>query len=329
MNVLLMSDLQNEERKYAEKKIDSTALLTYYLDLNEEEKKKALQTADIIVGGRLTDDQLSLVKQLKFHQILGTGLNRHKLSFYKENDIILCNNHSHASIIAEHGYSLLHAASKELDNNDKLLREGDWDHRKYQSVTLFNKTILFLGFGEIAKHFKKMCKPFSMRFLAIKRTKDSTADDVEFYTPENILEAVKQADFIFNSLPGTENTENFLDEKEFAVMKPTAIIVNVGRGMTINAEAMYKALKDKKIKAAAIDVWYNYPQQRGTDDQEPSPCFPSEYPFQNLDNIIMSAHRAWNTDLPRGHFIDSAIPNINNFIKGLELKNIVNLDEGY
>ncbi len=329
MNVLLMSNLQDEERKYAEEKVDSAALLTYYSDLDEEDKKKALQTADIIIGGRLTDEQLALVEQLKFHQILGTGLNRHNLNFYKDNNIILCNNHSHAPIIAEHGFSMLHSASKELDRNDKLLREGSWNHRKYQSVTLFNKTILFIGYGEIAKHFKKMCEPFNMRYLAIKRTKDSSVEDVEFYSPDDKLDAIKQADFIFNSLPGTQNTENFLDEKEFALMKPSTIVVNVGRGMTINAEAMYKALKNNLIKAAAIDVWYNYPQSRGTDDQEPSPCFPSEFPFQELDNIIMSAHRAWNTDFPRGHFINSAIPNINNFIRGLELRNIVNLDEGY
>jgi len=87
------------------------------------------------------------------------------------------------------------------------------------------------------------------------------------------------------------------------------IIVNVGRGMTINDEALHKALKENQIKVAGIDVWYNYPQKRGTDEREPLLCYPSDYPFQVLDNIIMSAYRAWNTNFPRGHFLDSAIPN--------------------
>ena len=329
MKVLFMTNVQEEEKEITKKTIDSSALLVYYSDLDDEEKDEALQTADIIIGGRLTDDHLATVKKLKFHQILGTGLNRHKLRFYKENNIILCNNHSHAPIIAEHGFSLLNAATKELDRNDKLLREGSWDYRKFQSVTLFNKTMLFLGYGEIAKQFKKMCEPFNMKYIAVKRSKDSTAEDVEFFSLEEKLEAIKQADFIFNSLPGTTKTENFLDQKEFAVMNSSVIIVNVGRGMTINAEAMFNALKNKKIKAAAIDVWYNYPQRRGTDEQEPIPCYPSEFPFQELENIIMSAHRAWNTDFPRKYFLDAVIPNINSFIRGEELKNRVNLDEEY
>ena len=329
MKVLFMTNIRENERELASRKIDPSALLVYYSDLDEENKKDALQKADIIVGGRLTEDQLTIVDNLKFHQIMGTGLNRHNLEFYKKKRITLCNNHSHAKIIAEHGFSMLHAASKELYRNDKLLRKGSWNYEKFQSVTLFNKTMLFLGFGEIAKHFQKMCEPFDMRYLAVKRSLKPTASDVEFFAPDNKHEAIKQADFIFNSLPGTKNTENFLDKAEFAIMKSNCIVINVGRGMTINAEAMYEALKNNKIKAAAIDVWYNYPNNRGTDEQNPSPCYPSEFPFQELDNIIMSAHRAWNTDYPREHFIEAFIENINRFIKGEELRNLVNLDEGY
>ncbi|GAJ09688.1 unnamed protein product, partial [marine sediment metagenome] len=156
MKVLFLSNIKENEREIAVEKIDSSALLEYFSDLDDENKNEALRTADIVVGGRLTDEQLAIIENLKFHQIMGTGLNRHNLEFYKENRITLCNNHSHAKIIAEHGFSMLHAASKELDHNDKLLREGSWNYEKYQSVTLFNKTMLFLGFGEIAKHFKQM-----------------------------------------------------------------------------------------------------------------------------------------------------------------------------
>ena len=78
-------------------------------------------------------------------------------------------------------------------------------------------------------------------------------------------------------------------------MKKEVIIVNVGRGKTINEEQVYLNFRNRRIKGAAIDVWYNYPKKRG-EKQEPVPCYLSKYPFQELDNIIKSAHLAWQTD---------------------------------
>ncbi len=112
-------------------------------------------------------------------------------------------------------------------------------------------------------------------------------------------------------------------------MKPSAIIINVGRGNTVNEKAMYNALKENRIKGAAIDVWYNYPKGRDPLERDPKPIFPSDYPFQELDNIIMTAHRAWSTDYPWSEFSQTLIQNINKFIRGEKPDNIVNLEEGY
>jgi len=324
-----MMNSTDEEKKTIIDTLEENSDVIFYRELDENKKNEALAEADIIIGGRLEKDQIIGLNKLKMHQSFGTGIERHQLDLYKEKDILLCNSHVHSHIIAEYGFSMMNAASKELIVNDQFLREGVWDYRKYESVTLFNKTVLFLGYGEIAKHFKKMCKPFNMKYLAVKRIREIDDKDVEVFLPEEKIKALKQADFIFNSLPKTHKTINFLNKKEFSVMKPTTIIINVGRGDTINAEALYEALKENKIKGAAIDVWYNYPKNRGTDDQEPLPCYPSDYPFHELKNIIMTAHRAWVTDIDWFNFTLELIHNVNRFIRGEELKNIVNLDEGY
>ncbi|MHA2358224.1 MAG: 2-hydroxyacid dehydrogenase [Candidatus Heimdallarchaeaceae archaeon] len=309
--------------------LDESAELIFNADLNEEQREQILPEIDIVVGGRLTDDQLEIAKNLKMQQSYGTGVNRHNLKYFKENGISFCNSHAHAYTIAEYGFSLLHAASKELVSNDQLLRNGDWDYQKYRSFTLHDKTIVFLGFGAIAKSFKKLCEPFNMEYIAVKRTKKCDDPSVKVYLQEERIEALKQADFIFNSLPLTDKTKDFVNKEEFDNMKSTAIIVNVGRGGTINAEAMFEALKERKIKGAAIDVWYNYPENRWGGEQEPMPCYPSEYPFQDLDNILMSGHRAWVTDLSTFEFTKTLIHNVNRFIRGEELKSKVDLDEGY
>jgi len=331
MNILLLGNLTAEDKEDAQRILDDSAEVMFYQDLEEEEKDEALEKAVIVIGGMLTDEQLQKTKNLKMQQIFGTGVNRHNLQHFKENKILFCNSHAHSFIIAEHGFSMLHAASKNIQSSDQLLRQGIWDPQRGTSVSLFNKTVLFLGFGEIAKHFKAFCKPFNMKYLAVKRTKDCDDSEVEVYLAKDKKEALKQADFIFNSLPLTKKSTDFLDSDDFEVMKSSAIIVNVGRGGTINDKALYEALKENKIKGAAIDVWYNYPERRGGGEQEqdPQPCYPSDYPFQELDNILMSAHRAWVTDLSFMDLRKELFHNVNRFIRGEQVKNIVNLDEEY
>ncbi len=331
MNVLFMGTLSPEEREDAAKILDESAKLIFFQDLEDNKKDDALAKAEIIIGGSLSDDQLQKAKNLKMQQIFGTGVNRHNLQYFKEKGILFCNSHAHSFIIAEHGFSMLHASSKNIQSSDQLLRQGIWDPQRGTSVSFFNKTVLFLGFGEIAKYFKSFCKPFNMKYLAIKRTKDCDDSEVEVYLPDEKIEAIKQADFIFNSLPLTKKSTNFLDKEEFEVMKPNVIIVNVGRGGTINDKALYEALKEKRIKGAAIDVWYNYPERRsgGQPGQSPEICFPSDYPFQDLDNIIMSAHRAWVTDISFMDLRKELLFNVNRFIRGEQVKNIVDLEEEY
>ncbi|MCG3226639.1 MAG: hypothetical protein H7645_06955 [Candidatus Heimdallarchaeota archaeon] len=330
MKVLYMMTKPDEESEKAIREIlDESAELVIFNDLNEDDKEVALSQAEIILGFSLSEEQLQKAKNLKFQQTFATGVDRHQLKIFKERGIVFSNNHGHAFIIAEFGFAMLNAASKELLQNDQLLRKGDWHPRKYNSVTLFNKTLLFLGYGEIAKSFKKFVEPFKMKFIAVKKSKTSDDSDVKIYLPEEKLEAISQADFIFNSLPKTPKTINFLDKEEFEVMKPDTIVINVGRGDTINDEALYNALKDKKIKGAAIDTWYIYPDKRGGEDQEPMPCYPSKFPFHELDNIIMSPHRAWATDLQLFEITKNLLLNINRFIREEKLVNIVDLDEGY
>ena len=331
MNILIFGNLSDEYKEAAREILDKTSTLFYYNDLNENDKESIFKEIDIVIGGRLSEEQLEKAKKLKMQQIFGTGVNSHNLKHFKENGILFCNSHAHSIVIAEYGFSMLLSASKKLHTSDKLLRQGNWDPQRGTSVTLLDKTILFLGYGEIAKHVKNFCTPFNMKYLAIKRTKECEDQDIEVFLPDDKEIALQQADFIFNSLPLTTKTMDFLDEDSFKIMKPNAIIVNVGRGGTINDKALYGALKNNRISGAAIDVWYNYPERRsgGQPGESPEVCLPSDYPFQELDNIIMTAHRAWVTDISFSELRKQLFYNVNRFIRGEPVKNIVDLDEEY
>ncbi len=302
--------------------------LIFYDEIKNEEVEQILKEIDVLIGPKIDDTDLILFSNLKMHQTFATGLEEYNFNFYKSNNILLCNSHTHSKIIAEYGFALLLSIAKEINTNDQLLREGNWDYTQYPAITLFGKTILFLGFGNIAKIFKELIKPLEMKYIAIKRTKQCNDPDIEIFTPDEKLAAIKQADIIINCLPLTKKTINFLDKVEFETMKPTVIIVNVGRGTTINEEELYSALKDKRIRAAAIDVWYNYPEIRGVETQEPLLCFPSKFPFHELKNVIMTAHRAWQSDALLTD-LNPFLENVNRFIRGEQPQNIVNLKEEY
>ena len=302
--------------------------LIFYDEIKNEEMEQILKEIDILIGPKIDDTDLILYSNLKMHQTFATGLEEYNFTFYKNNNILLCNSHTHSKIIAEYGFALLLSIAKELNSNDQLLREGNWDYTQYPAITLFGKTILFLGFGNIAKIFKELSKSLEMKYFAIKRTKQCDDPDIEIFTPDEKLAAIKKADIIINCLPLTSKTINFLDKVEFEAMKPNVIIVNVGRGFTINEEDLYSALKDKRIRAAAIDVWYNYPKIRGAETQEPLPCFPSKFPFHELENVIMTAHRAWQSDALLTD-LNPFLENVNRFIRGEQPQNIVNLEEEY
>jgi phosphoglycerate dehydrogenase-like enzyme len=323
-NLFSQESVKNDIRQLMDPNVD----LIFYDEIKNEEREQIMKEIEILIGPKIDETDLNLYRNLKMHQTFATGLERYNFTFYKEKNTLLCNSHNHSKFIAEYGFALLLSIAKEIATNDQLLREGNWDYTQYPAITLFGKTILFLGYGNIAKVIKEMCKVFNMKHIAVKRTKQIDDSDIEIFTPEEKLVALKRADIIINTLPVTKKTINFLDKVEFKAMKSTVIVVNVGRGATINEEELYNALKEKRIRGAALDVWYNYPESRGPQKQEPLPCYPSKFPFQDLKNVIMTAHRAWQTDAIMRDF-KPFIDNISRFMRGETPLNIVNLDEGY
>ncbi|MFX1526549.1 MAG: NAD(P)-dependent oxidoreductase [Promethearchaeota archaeon] len=324
VNLLSREDIKTNIRQSLGPNVD----VVFYDEINSSEKVQIIKDIDVLIGPKIEETEFDLYKNLKMHQTYATGLEDYYFPFYRKNNILLCNSHTHSKIIAEYGFALLLSISKELITNDQLLREGNWDYTQFPAITLFGKTILFLGYGNIAQTFKKLCEPLNMKYIAVKRTKSCKDPYVEIYTPDQKLLAIRQADIIINTLPLTKSTVSFLDALEFGAMKESVIIVNVGRGDTINERELYTALKDKRIRGAALDVWYNYPEVRGAKKQDPMPCYPSKFPFHELRNVVMTAHRAWQSDA----LMTDLKPFLNNvirFIQGEKPLNIVNLDEEY
>lgn len=202
------------------------------------------------------------------------------------------NLHHNGAATAETAVALVLAAAKRLVPHDRALRTGDWSARytASDSIVLEGASALVLGYGAIGRRVARALHGLGMRVHATRRTAvgETSDEGVLVHPPGHLRSLLPEAQVLVITLPLTEETRGVIGADELAALPPRAVLVNIGRGPIVDERALYEALRDNVLGAAGLDVWYRYPK---TDDQQ-SDCPPSEYPFHELDNVVMSPHRA-------------------------------------
>jgi len=243
--------------------------------------------------------------------------------------VIVCNMHVNASEVAEYAIALLFTAAKNLVLNDKLMRKGDWSlgwGGPIYNIELRNRTCLIVGLGNVGSEIARRLRSFGMTLYGVTRSGSSKHSDLvdKMICVEDILDAVKDADFVILSLPLTEDSSGLVNEHFLKRMKPSSILVNISRGKIVDEDALFRALKENWIRGAAIDVWWRYPSSGERDS-----FYPSSLPFHGLDNLVLSPHRAAYSESIETLQIQSVIKNILRFVHGEPLENVVDMELGY
>lgn len=243
-------------------------------------------------------------------------------------DISVHNLHHNAGPVAEMVLALLLAAAKFIVPMDRSLRANDWRPR-YQptpALLLKGKTALILGYGAIGRRVARLCRQLGMRVLAIKRrptAEDGLADEI--HPPADLHQLLPQTDALLICLPHTTETDGLIGQEELDLLPDKAVLVNVGRGSIVVEGALYQALRDGRLYAAGLDVWYNYP----ADEESRADTAPANYPFHKLDNVVMSPHRAGSTTESNFLRMDSLACQLNKAARGEPLPNRVDVEVGY
>ncbi|MFX1251656.1 MAG: 2-hydroxyacid dehydrogenase [Promethearchaeota archaeon] len=301
----------------------------------------AAKRAEILMGPFITEEILSQAipkagGKLKLIFIPWTGVNRLDFDLLKKYSVQVANSHGNARTVAEFALALLLTASKSIIHHDRLLREGDWSSRfsDRPSINLQGRIVGLLGLGAIGTECAKLLLGFDVKLIGCRRdpsklTQEQKQMVQKVFSTHELKEFLKESDIIINSLPLTKETEGMLGEEEFKQMKDGVVLVNVGRGATIDEKAFYEAVKSGKVFAAGIDPQWLYPPRRG--EREPDEkYFPSNYPIHEFDNVVLSPHRA--ADLVEGyeraHWKD-VIENILRIYHGKNPINLVDLEKGY
>jgi lactate dehydrogenase-like 2-hydroxyacid dehydrogenase len=210
------------------------------------------------------------------------------------------------------------------------MRKGDWKLRwggPIHNIELRDKTCLLVGLGNIGIEIANRLKVFGIRIHAVTRTGVTERMDLidRIVSFNKMHEVIDKADFVILALPLTDLSRGLVDETFLSHMRSSSILVNISRGEIVDEAALYMALKEDQIRAAALDVWWRYP--RG----DSGPIFyPSEeFPFHELDNLTLSPHRASYSEKVKQDMLTFAVENVLRFIRGEIPHNIIDMNIGY
>jgi len=243
---------------------------------------------DVLITRRLVP-ALAHAQELKFLQIPFAGhdwLAPERLP----GGAVACNVTEHASTVAEY---VIHGILEQeigLRRIDADFRSGSWKFSGSVTAGVYHgeirdKTLGLIGYGNIAREAAKRAAAFDMRVISIARRKRPAPRPLAWLgTRSDLGRLLDESDYVVLACSLTDETRGMIGETELAGMKDTAILVNVSRGPVVDEEALFNALKLRRIRGAVIDVWYAYP---GQDDPAPRP---SRFPFHELASVVMTPH---------------------------------------
>jgi phosphoglycerate dehydrogenase-like enzyme len=259
--------------------------------------------------------------RLALLQLPGTGLDR--IAFESvPGGCAVCNVHEHEIGISEFVILALLEWEIRLSHLDAELRRGLWRSSFVRGAPfhgeLHGKTVGLVGYGHIARETASRLRPFGVSVLSRTRTPskgDEHVDDIAGI--DRLDEMLAQVDYLVVTCPLTPATRGLIGAAALERLRPTAVLVNVARGEVVEEDALYSALVERRIGGAIIDTWYRYPS-----DGDEGPCFPSRFPFHELDNVILSPHASgWSEGLSRRRWTVIA-QNLDRLARGEPLSNL-------
>lgn len=284
-----------------------------------ENLKLELSNVDGILlrTSKLEETVLSYCKKLKIIARHGVGYDNVDLNYLNKNKIALSiTGTSNAVTVAEYVLTCFLSLARNIYSSDQLVKKGKFKEKKIlpNFFELYKKNVLIFGFGRIGKAVAKRCLGFETKvyvydpFVENKKIEDFNCIPIE----KN--DGIKIADYITIHLPLNKQTINFISKKELSNMKQSVIIVNAARGGIINEDDLINVLTNKKIRAAALDVFKEEPP-------------PENHQIYNFSNVLLSPHNSALTLECRKRMAIEAAESMVNFLidkSKLNFDNIIN-----
>lgn len=283
-----------------------------------DELDKLLADVEIVYGLRLPQNLVARAPKLKWIQVMSAGVDRFLDDDLRRSPVILTNvSGLHATPIGEFVMEQMLMFAKNAAFCFELKQKKQWQH--YEPTVLLGKTVGIVGLGNIGKEVARLSKAFGMRVVAIRRSspRTSQARNVDLMLPRQELpRLLAESDYVVITLPYTRETHDLFGETELKAMKSSACLINIGRGGIIDEDVLARALSEKWIAGAGLDVFATEP-------------LPPESKLWELPNLLFSPHVSGNMEDYIGQATDLFCKNLRRYLDGKKLFNVVDKQRGY
>jgi phosphoglycerate dehydrogenase-like enzyme len=271
--------------------------------------------ADVYFGG-MNRELFLAARNLKWIQSSSTGINPYlDIPELVEGDVLLTGARgTHSVCLAESVLAMILAQTRGIVDCMRLRAERNWSGRAIRSTLqeLTGSTMGIVGFGSVGRALAKRAQAFDVRILAVDAYPGDKPEYVaELSALDGLDDLLRESDYVVVTVPYTPQTDNMIGAKQFALMKPSAMLVLISRGGIVDQVALAQALREGQIARAAIDV------------AVPEPL-PPDHELWDLDNLLITFHVAGGTQYEDKYMLDIFRENLKRFLKGdLPLRNQV------
>jgi D-3-phosphoglycerate dehydrogenase len=276
MKKILVADPLNPEA-FEELKSVPDFEVTLKTGMDEEELTKTIPDFNAAVvrsATKVTRNAIEAASNLEIIVRAGIGLDNIDVTAAQEKGVQVANTPASTSVsVAEHTVGLMIATVRNHGQANLSMKQHKWEKKAMSGTELYEKTLGIIGMGRIGQEVAKRALAFGMKVIGYDIVDVQTNLDVQQVSWEELL---SQADMITLHLPLTEKTKHMINDKEFEMMKEGIIIINASRGGIVDEQALFRALKSGKVRAAAIDVF----------EKEP----PEEFSLIDHPNVIATPH---------------------------------------
>jgi len=240
-----------------------------------------------------TEAVFAACPNLRMVSIWGVGTDNIDLASAARHNVTVCNTPgANAIAVGEHALALMLAVARKIPQIDRDMRVGQWPREMVGQ--LHGKTLAVLGTGAIGTHVAKLARAFGMNVLEWSAQRGSVTERDDM---------LRRADFVSLHVRSTPQTRGFIGAREFALMKPGAMLINTGRGALIDRDALHDALATQRIAGAGLDVFHDEPLKAGD-------------PILGFANTVLSPHNAGQTPEVRRDGLLLTIENVERFLAG-------------
>jgi phosphoglycerate dehydrogenase-like enzyme len=289
----------------------------------KRDDEQALRDADVMIGWSLPPEQLHTAKSLRWIYSITAAVDQFLYPELASSDIALTNaGRVHGPVVAEHAIAMLLALAKRLPSATRYQQRRKWameaiwkEQPRPREVRGAN--VVVVGLGSIGAEVASMAAGLKMHVIGLREHSErGAAGSHEVVGYDSLDSAIARADFVVLAAPLTERTRHLVDARRLQFFKPAAFLINVSRGALVDEATLVKALRDRKIAGAALDVFEEEPLSRWS-------------PLWKMPQVLITPHTAFLTENVWQRHYEVFTANLKRYMAGQPLEGVVNTKRGY